>query len=158
MSDDFTAAAARKIVGISQRCLDYWDERGIVVPSSVRAGGKGSERRYTYDDLLKLTVVKRLRASGLSLQRIRKGLSKLRKASAADDPLLREVLVTDGKSIHRVTEDVTVIEDLLSDGQLVFSIVAVGRIDSELRGRVLRLKDAVPTRGHKKAQFRRKAR
>src|SRR4051812_2655358 len=113
MSDDFTAAAARKIVGISQRCLDYWDERGVVIPSCARAGGKGSERRYSYDDLLKLTVVKRLRASGLSLQRIRKGLSKLRKKSVADDPLLREVLVTDGKSIHRVTEDVTVIEDLL---------------------------------------------
>lgn len=158
MSEDFTAAAARKIVGISQRCLDYWDEQGIVKPTAVRAQGKGSERRYTYDDLLKLTVVKRLRASGLSLQRIRKGLAKLRKNTVAVDPLLNEVLVTDGKTLHRVTENVTVIEDLLSQGQLVFSVVAIGRIDTELRGKVFRLKDAIPTRGHQKASFRRKAR
>jgi DNA-binding transcriptional MerR regulator len=147
MPDHFTAAAARRIVGISQRCLDYWDERGVVSPAVKRATGKGSERRYSYEDLLKLSVVKRLRDAGLSLQRIRKGLSQLRKRRGSADPLLEEILVTDGRSLHRLTQDRLVVEDLLSSGQLAFSVVAVGRINEDLRGRVVRLRDAIPHRG-----------
>ena len=155
---DYTAAAARRIVGISQRCLDYWDERGIVMPSVESASGKGSERRYSYDDLLKLSVVKRLRQTGLSLQKIRKGLAKLRKNVAHTDPLLREVLVTDGKSLHRVTPNPAAVEDILSDGQLVFSVVAVGQIDQALRASVIKIERKIVSRGRPQANVRRKAR
>jgi DNA-binding transcriptional MerR regulator len=154
MPNQFSAAAARRIVGISQRCLDYWDERGIVSPSAVRACGKGSERRYRYEDLLKLCVVKRLRDCGLSLQRIRKGLSNIRRRSLSGDPLLDELLVTDGKSLHRLTSDPSAVEDLLSGGQLVFSVVAVGRIEQSLRERVIRFQDAIPTRGRRSEKGR----
>ena len=97
----FSAASARKIVGISQRCLDYWDDRGIVSPSITEATGKGSVRVYSFDDLLKLTLVKRLRAAGLSLQRIRKGLDVMRKRWPKTDPLLNEIIVTDGATLFR---------------------------------------------------------
>ena len=53
----YSAAAARRIVGVSQRCLDYWADRGIVAPSVQQATGKGSERRYAFDDLVKLALV-----------------------------------------------------------------------------------------------------
>lgn len=155
---DFSAAAARRIVGISQRCLDYWDERGIVAPSSKKANGKGTERRYSYDDLLKLSVVRKLRQTGLSLQKIRKGLVKLRKNVVDEDPLLREVLVTDGKSLHRVTPNPTAVEDILADGQLVFSVVAVGQIDEALRASVIRIERKVAARGRPLARLRRRAR
>jgi DNA-binding transcriptional MerR regulator len=158
MANDYSAAAARKIVGVSQRCLDYWDERGIVVPSGQRATGKGSERRYSYEDLLKLSVVKRLREAGLTLQKIRKGLSKLRKDASARDPLVAEVLITDGNAFHRVTNDPSAVEDILANGQLVFSVVAIGRIDQNLRESVIRLENRIPARGHKMAKVKRKAR
>jgi DNA-binding transcriptional MerR regulator len=156
---DYSAAAARRIVGISQRCLDYWDERGIVSPSVERATGKGSERRYSYDDLLKLSVVKRLRQTGLSLQKIRKGLAKLRKNVAERDPLLSEVLVTDGKSLHRLTPNPAAVEDILADGQLVFSVVAVGQIDQALRESVVKIERKIVPRGRRPhVSVRRKAR
>jgi len=144
MKGNYSAAAARKIVGVSQRCLDYWDQLGVVCPSTP-AEGKGSERKYSFDDLLKLTLVKRLRDAGLSLQRIRKGLEKLRKRWPAKDPLVDEVLVTDGKSfLRRIKNDQ--LEDVLAGGQLVFSVVAVGKLRAELRTSILLFPDSAPAR------------
>lgn len=134
-STRYSAAQARKIVGISQRCLDYWDEREIVCPSRVKASGKGSERKYSFDDLLKLTLVKKLRDSGLSLQRIRKGLEKMRKRWPKKDPLLDELLATDGKKFFRIREDKVM--DVVN-GQMLMSFVAVGRIREELERKVIR--------------------
>lgn len=137
MAAVYPASAARKIVGVSQRCLDYWDERQVVCPSIKRADGKGSERSYSFDDLLRLTLVKRLREAGLSLQKIRRGLEKLRKRWPANDPLLNYILVTDGQTLFRHTND-DELEDVLAEGQLVFSVIAVGKIRHELRDVILR--------------------
>jgi len=158
MAADYSAAAARRIVKISQRCLDYWDEQGIVSPSAKSADGKGSQRRYSYDDLLKLSVVKRLRQTGLSLQKIRKGLAKLRKNVFDADPLLRELLVTDGKSLHQVTPNPAAVKDILAGGQLVFSVVAIGQLDHDLRESVVKLELKIAARGRPQASLRRKAR
>lgn len=158
MAADYSAAAVRQIIKISQRCLDYWDERGIVTPSVNSASGKGSERRYSYDDLIKLSVVKKLRAAGLSLQKIQKGLAKLRRNVSERDPLLTEVLITDGKSLHRLTPNPSAVEDILADGQLVFSVVAVGQIDSALREAALKIERKIAARGRPQDRLRRKAR
>jgi DNA-binding transcriptional MerR regulator len=143
---EFSAAAAKKIVEVSQRCLDYWDERGVVRPSVRLAKGKGTERLYSFDDLLRLAVVKKLRAAGLSMQRVRKGLEKLRKRWPHKDPLLDEHLVTDGVSFFRVSG--SLVEDVLADGQLVFGIIAVGRMRADLKERVIELRrEGLPARG-----------
>ncbi len=145
-ASDYSAAAAREIVGISQRCLDYWAERGIVTPSVQEATGKGSERRYGFDDLVKLALVKRLREVGLSLQKIRKGLDVMRKRWPKEDPLLDEMLATDGSSFFRTKGDR--VEDILAGGQLLLSVVAVGRIRQDVRETVLQLSEVeVPSRG-----------
>ena len=142
----YSAAAARDIVGVSQRCLDYWAERGIVTPSIQQATGKGSERRYAFDDLVKLALVKRLREAGLSLQKIRKGLEAMRKRWPKKDPLLDEMLATDGSSFFRIKGDK--VEDILASGQLLLSVVAVGRIRQDVRQTVLQLSEVeVPARG-----------
>jgi len=142
----YSAAAARTIVGISQRCLDYWAERGIVRPSVHEAAGKGSERRYAFDDLVKLALVKKLREAGLSLQRIRKGLDAMRKRWPEKDPLLDEMLATDGSTFFRIKGDQ--VQDILAGGQLLLSVVAVGRIRQDVRQTVFRLSEVeVPIRG-----------
>ena len=126
-------------MGVSQRCLDYWAERGIVLPSVQQATGKGSERRYSFGDLVKLAVVKRLREAGLSLQRIRKGLQVMRQRWPKKDLLLDEMLGTDGSTFFRIKGDR--VEDILADGQLLLSIVAVGRIRQDVRESVLHLSE-----------------
>ncbi|HDZ22625.1 MAG TPA: MerR family transcriptional regulator [Phycisphaerae bacterium] len=132
----YAAGQTRRIAGVSQRQLDYWDEKGLVKPSIQSGTGKGSERRYSYADLIKLSVVKQLRQSGLSLQRIRKAVGILKKRKHDSDPLLTETLITDGQRVHRLTNDPATVEDVLSQGQLAFSVVAIGQVEAKVRRRI----------------------
>ncbi len=142
----YSAAVARRVVGVSQRCLDYWAERRIVAPSIQPADGKGSERKYAFDDLVKLALVKKMRVAGLSLQKIQKGLEHLRKRWPKNDPLLDEMLATDGASFFRIRGDQ--VEDVLASGQLILSVVAVGRIRQDVRANVVEISSLqVPSRG-----------
>jgi len=131
MDAQFTAAAARRIVGVSQRKLDYWDERGLVIPSIRKADGKGSDRRYSFRDLVKLSVVKRLRDAGLSLGKIDAAIKILRRRRGGD-PLADQCLITDGKTVHVMTDDPSALEDVLRKGQLVFTVIAAGQIEAKV--------------------------
>ena len=42
-----------KIVGISYRQLDYWARTDLVRPSLADAQGSGTQRRYSYRDLVR---------------------------------------------------------------------------------------------------------
>jgi DNA-binding transcriptional MerR regulator len=138
----YTAREVRKILDLSQRKLDYWDDLGIVSPvrSSGDKGsknkGRGVERLYTFDDLIRLKLVRDLRTTGLSLQRIQKGLKKLRKRTLDSDPI-DEMLVTDGKTFQRIRKDGK-IEDMLANGQLMFGIVSLASLEQNVRERIVR--------------------
>jgi len=129
----FQAAEVRRITGVTQRELDYWDVKGVVRASVSRARGKGVERKYSYTDLLKLRVVKELRNTGLSLQKIRKAIALLGQRQLGDDMLAKEILITDGVRLHRLTSDPAVLEDLLSAGQLSFSVLIVSNLERRIR-------------------------
>ena len=78
----FTAAEVRKITGVRQRALDYWDETDFLKPSGERRTGnakrgRGTKRLYTFDDLIKIRTVVRLRQAGVWLGRIREAQGKL---------------------------------------------------------------------------------
>jgi DNA-binding transcriptional MerR regulator len=135
MSEGYSAATARRVAKVTQRRLDYWDETGLVRPSVLKADGKGTERQYSFEDLVKLSVVARLRKAGLTLQRIRKGLKTMRALSGARDPLLCEVLLAEGGSLLRRVDGRTM-EDVLRSGQFVFSVVAIGRVQDETKRQI----------------------
>lgn len=153
MSEGYNSSAARTVTKLSQRRLDYWDELGIVSPSIRKAEGKGTVRLYSFEDLVKLRIVKNLRDMGLSLQRIHKALRKLPRRPARADPLLDEVLLTDGKTVFRRLESGQLV-DVLAGGQLVFSIVQVGRIRQETEESVIRLEEKRKRWAMKKTQRR----
>lgn len=135
---EFSSFAVRNIIGVSQRTLDYWDERGIVGPSKRQARGKGTGRKYLFDDLIELSVVKRLRDTGLSLQKIREGLVYLRKNQKR--PLRDTVLVTDGKDLFKKVKDESLVSVLRkSKGQKAFSVVFLGRIPDEIEDSIQKL-------------------
>ena len=67
MPPTFTSRDVARLTGISLRQLQWWDERGLVVP--VR---EGHRRLYCLDDLAEVAVICELRARGFSLQKIRR--------------------------------------------------------------------------------------
>lgn len=112
------------IVGISYRQLDYWATTHLVEPSVRSASGSGSQRLYSYQDIVVLRVIKRLLDLGVSLQQIRKAVGQLRELGLNDLAQVR--LMSDGASVYLFTSDEEVI-DLIGRGQGVFG-VAVGPV------------------------------
>ncbi|MYT04433.1 MerR family transcriptional regulator, partial [Streptomyces sviceus] len=62
-----TACAA---AGITYRQLDYWARTGLVEPSVRPAHGSGTQRLYSFRDVVVLKIVKRFLDTGVSLQNI----------------------------------------------------------------------------------------
>ena len=120
-----------KLVGISYRQLDYWARTGLVTPSVRAADGSGSQRLYSFTDLVELRIIKRLLDAGVSLQRIREAIGYLRK-EAAGRPLTDVTLMSDGRRIFACHSGEEVV-DVLSHGQAVFGI-AVGRVWADTEG------------------------
>src|SRR5438552_12817660 len=75
MNDEgFRVPDVTRIVGISYRQLDYWARTELVTPSIRDAKGSGTQRLYSFQDLVALRVIKRLLDAGVSLQRVRKAV------------------------------------------------------------------------------------
>lgn len=131
----YPSASACRIVGVTPRQIQYWDEIGLVKPSASPATGRGSRRGYSFLDLVRLSVVRALIERGLEPRTIRKSLAALREACPAVlDPLAQLKLVTDGERLFLVTADSRRILDVL-ERQFVFSI-ALGPLVRTLRGRI----------------------
>ena len=121
--------------GITYRQLDYWARTGLVEPSIRPASGSGTQRLYSFRDILILKVVKRLLDAGISLQQIRTAVSHLRERGT--DDLTRVTLMSDGASVYECTSNDEVI-DLLQGGQGVFGI-AIGGVWREIEGTLAEL-------------------
>src|SRR6188768_589770 len=115
-----TACAA---AGITYRQLDYWARTTLVVPSVRDASGSGTQRLYSFRDLVVLKVVKRLLDAGVSLQNIRKAIETLRSRGVAD--LAGITLISDGTTVYECRSPEEVV-DLLQGGQGVFGIAISG--------------------------------
>jgi DNA-binding transcriptional MerR regulator len=135
--EGFGSRSAGRIVGITPRQIQYWDETGLVKPSARPAAGRGTRRSYSFLDLVRLSVVRALIERGLKPQTIRRSLAALRDVvPQLLDPLAQLKLVTDGQRLFLVTADPQRILDVL-ERQFVFSL-ALGPLVRELRGRIER--------------------
>ena len=126
----FRGPVACSAAGITYRQLDYWARTGLVVPEIRGASGSGSQRLYSFRDILILKVIKKLIDAGISLQQIRAAITHLR-ARGVDD-LTQVTLMSDGISVYECTSNDEVI-DLLSGGQGVFGI-ALGGVWRSIEG------------------------
>ena len=129
---------ACKIVDITYRQLDYWTRTGLVVPSIQAAHGSGTQRLYSFNDLLQLKVIKSLTDAGASLQKVRQAIDYVR--DDLEDDWSKVTIVTDGAGVYACTSDAEVV-DLLRNGQGVLgAVVAVGKIRDQLAGTLRELR------------------
>jgi DNA-binding transcriptional MerR regulator len=128
----YRGPVACQITGITYRQLDYWARTSLVVPSIRGASGSGSQRLYSFKDILVLKVVKRLLDAGVSLQNIRVAVEHLRCRGVHD--LARITLFSDGTTVYECTSPEEVV-DLLQGGQGVFGIAVSGAM-KEIAGSI----------------------
>ena len=63
----YTTGEIAKLCGVSVRTVQYYDDRGILVPSKLSEGGR---RLYTEDDLKRMHIICFLREAGLPINSI----------------------------------------------------------------------------------------
>lgn len=80
-----TSEMLAKNLGVTMRQLQWWDERGVVMPSHV-----DHCRWYSPHQAAEVAAIAALRRSGLSLQMIRRSLTRLRLDIVAEMPALAE--------------------------------------------------------------------
>lgn len=131
----YRGPVACSAAGITYRQLDYWARTGLVQPSIRPASGSGTQRLYSFRDILVLRIVKRLIDTGVSLANIRTAVDHLETRGGED--LSRITLMSDGASIYECRSEDEVI-DLVRGGQGVFGI-AVGRVWQEVEGQLASL-------------------
>jgi DNA-binding transcriptional MerR regulator len=140
MEQGFRGPQACSIVGITYRQLDYWARTGLVRPELREAKGSGTQRMYSFANLVHLRVIRSLLDAGVSLPKIRKAIRYI--TDQLRTPLENVTLMSDGKSVYAATSDSEIV-DLLRRGQGVFGI-ALGRVYDDLKGAVQRIEPAVP--------------
>ena len=132
------------LVGITYRQLDYWARTGLLRPSIADATGSGSQRRYSYRDVLELKVIKRLLDAGLKLAQARQAVECLREDLGADLAASQLVLVGSRSVLAQSDGDIV---DLLAGGQGVFNILPLSGVVSELEAAIVEI-DAAPAPEH----------
>src|SRR5262252_7652586 len=122
MQTEFTSREVVDLTGITPRQLQWWDERGIVVP-----GRDGRRRLYSLEDLSEIAVICELRERGFSLQRMRKVVRFLQKEFSKR--LAETVggsshyhLLTDGNTLYLKTSAQQIVDLLKNSRQPMFAI------------------------------------
>lgn len=132
----YRGTTACSVAGITYRQLDYWARTQLVEPSIKTATGSGSQRLYSFTDILTLKIVKRLLDAGVSLQNIRTAVNHLKNRGNAD--LATITLMSDGASVYECNSSEDVI-DLVQGGQAVFGI-AIKTIWDDISGQLATLR------------------
>lgn len=127
----YRVTIACQVAGITYRQLDYWARTKLVQPSIRTAHGSGTQRLYSFRDILVLKIVKGLLDTGISLQNIRRAVDKL--GNLGVDDLAGITLVSDGKTVYECRSPEVI--DLLAGGQGVFGIAVPGLM-KELSGTI----------------------
>ena len=131
-AEGFRGPQVCKIVGITYRQLDYWARTGLLRPSLADAKGSGSQRLYSYGDIVELKVIKQLLDAGINLKQARKAIECLR--SGGEDLKSASLVLAGEGSVLAQTNEVVI--DLLKGGQGVFNIVPLAGVVNEVEAAI----------------------
>jgi DNA-binding transcriptional MerR regulator len=100
----FTARQVVQLTGVPYSTLNLWAKNGLVQPSVAPGTGTGSERVYSFSDLVALKVAFELRKSGVTTSSLKKVVKFLREDEQIEKPLSEARLVVTGGDVAIVRE------------------------------------------------------
>lgn len=154
MLEQLTTREVVALTGITPRQLQWWDERGIVVPAR-----DGHRRLYSLEDLAEVAVICEMRRRGFSLQRMRKVVRFLQKefgkrlaetVSGSSD----YHLLTDGNTLYLETSPRQIVDILKNSRQPMLAIClsdTVRRVRANIARKNISSVAAAPHSRRKKA-------
>ena len=135
-TEGFSGRQTADVVGISYRQLDYWARTDLIRPSLTDASGSGSRRRYSYQDLLELRVVKTLIDAGIRLESVREVFAYLRTHVSAD--IASAHLVISGQSVVLAQGDELI--DVVKQGQGVLNVLSLAGVKNDIDAQLIPLR------------------
>lgn len=136
LQDGFSGRRTAEVVGISYRQLDYWARTDLVRPSLTDASGSGSRRRYSYQDLLELRVIKTLLDAGIKLESVREVFNYLREHVTAD--IASAHLVISGQTVVLAQGDELI--DVVKQGQGVLNVLSLAGVKNDVDAQLVPLR------------------
>ena len=137
MQQGYTGPEVCKITGISYRQLDHWTTSSLIQASIRNLKGSGFHRIYSFQDIIQIKLVNKLREAGVSLQKIRIALKNIDSILGNNINISDVSVFSDGKSIYVISDNDQMI-DLLKKGQAVFGI-SLGPVHTEAEAEVFSL-------------------
>ena len=137
MQQGYTGPEVCKITWITYRQLDHWTTSSLINASIRNLKGSGFHRIYSFQDIIQIKLVNKLREAGVSLQKIRIALKNIQKVLGDDISISDVSVFSDGKSIYVISDNDQMI-DLLKKGQAVFGI-SLGPVHSEAEAKIFSL-------------------
>jgi len=137
MKTEFTSRDVVALTGITPRQLQWWDERGVVVPDR-----RGHKRIYSLEDVSEVAVICELRRRGFSLQRMRKLIALLQRqfGSRLAETIIGASdyhLLTDGRTLYLEASPEQIVDILENASQPMLAIGisdALRRVRAEILG------------------------
>ncbi|MGA0035130.1 MAG: MerR family transcriptional regulator [Ilumatobacteraceae bacterium] len=140
ISEGFSGRQTAEIVGISYRQLDYWARTDLIRPSLADASGSGSRRRYSYQDLLELRVIKTLLDAGIKLESVREVFNYLRSHVTSD--IASAHLVISGQTVVLAQGDELI--DVVKQGQGVLNVLSLAGVKNDVDAQLIPLRFEPP--------------
>ena len=132
VQEGFLISHVERLTGVDSRTIDFWDRSAFISPSLQGATGKGSQRLWSFDDLVAIKVAGQLRGLGVSLQALRKVTAYLR-GRTPPRTFANTFLVSNGVDVFERSGD-ALISTLRQPGQGALAwVVDVGAIVEELQ-------------------------
>jgi DNA-binding transcriptional MerR regulator len=136
MAEGFSGREAADIVGITYRQLDYWARTDLIRPSLADANGSGSRRRYSYQNLVELMMIKTLLDAGQKLERVREAFHYIRELG---EDISAAQLVIAGNAVLLVKDEDLVDVVNKHKGQGVLNFLAMDGVAQEVDAAVTEL-------------------
>lgn len=130
---EISASNACNIVDITYRQLDYWVRTNLVSPSVNNGKGSGSQRLFSFQDVLKLKIIKSMLDAGLNLKKIRECINYCE--DVLDKNLSSCSIVFDSTDSVFIQDDNQLL-DAIKRGQGVLNILPLESLSNKLKCQV----------------------
>jgi len=144
----YTSREAAQLSEVPFFTVDYWARTKFLVPTIAKGEGrgKGRQRMYSYEDIVRLRIARELRDQKVSLETLRTLVDKLA-GLGGELPQARFVLV--GRKLETATSVAGLMAILRRPGQRTFGVLLDLRVLLKTvrdRARALERGDAAPRR------------
>jgi DNA-binding transcriptional MerR regulator len=123
MQVGFTPRQVTRLTGVPYSTLNLWAKKGLVRPSIALGQGSGSERIYSFSDLIALKVAFELRKAGVTTRSIEKVVQFVRENEGLEKPLSEARLLVSGRDVLVVRNGQQLVSALSKPGQSCLSFI-----------------------------------